>query len=191
MPHARVVTIAAGAASARSLPEDLPGSVVLLGLCGALRPLDVGAWVVCSAACDAAGDVALETDAVARLRTVRPDLHVERGFTAPAVVTRVREKAALAQRYDAGVVDMEGTHVARALAARGIGMTMARVVSDGLAADLPPIEDAFDAEGALRPLALAAAFAREPVAAARFVADVRRALRELGPLARALTEARA
>jgi hypothetical protein len=63
---------------------------------------------------------------------------------------------------------------------------MVRVVSDGLEGDLPPIGGAFDAEGRLRPQVLAAGFARDPVAAARFIAGVRRALRELSAVARAL-----
>ena len=179
VPRARIAVIRAGAAAARSLPDDLAGDVVLLGLCGALRPLAVGTAVVYAAAVDEAGAIALPAGATG-LRTVR-------GYTAPLVVTRVSERAALADHYDADVVDMEGTHVARALAARGLSCTMVRVVSDGCEADLPPMEHAFNAEGQLQPLVVAAAFAREPAAAARFIADVRRSLRRLSEVARALT----
>jgi hypothetical protein len=61
------------------------------------------------------------------------------------------------------------------------------VASDDPSFDLPPIEDAFDASGAIRPLHLARAFAANPAAAARFIRDVRRSLRALGEVAAQLT----
>lgn len=181
---ARVIALRAGAAAASALPSDLARPIVLLGLCGALRELPLGTIVVYGAACDADGSVTAESAALA-------DAHRVRGYTAPRIVTRGVERAELARRYDADVVDMEGTHVARALAARGLRCAMVRVVSDGPQADLPPIEDAIDGSGTLQPLVLAAGFARDPAAAARFIGGVRRALRVLGEVARELSAVRA
>ncbi len=63
---------------------------------------------------------------------------------------------------------------------------MVRVVSDGSDTDLPPREGAFDGDGNIRPAAVAIALASDPIAAARFVSEVRRALRSLGEVARTL-----
>ena len=183
-PGARIVAIRAGAAAARSLPAGLDGPAILLGLCGALGPLRVGTVVVCSAAGDDDGTVELDDVPALDARRVR-------AFTADHVVTRASAKLALAQRTRADVVEMEGTHVARALAARGVRCAMVRVVSDGNENDLPPLERAFDADGNLRPATLALALASDPRAAARFVTDVRRALRALGDAVRTLTAASA
>ena len=183
-PAARIVALRAGAAAARALPDELDGPLVVLGLCGALRDLAVGTTVAYGATCDPDG--VLETVA-ASLDGAVP----VRGYTSPGIVTRVAERTALAERYDADVVDMEGTHIARALRARGLRCAMVRVVSDGLDLDLPPIENAIDAEGNLQPLVLAAAFAQKPAAAARFIADVRRALRVLSAVAGELSAIRA
>ena len=110
------------------------------------------------------------------------------GCTVDHVVTRATERAALAAAYNADAVDMEGTHVARALAARGRASLIVRVASDDPSFDLPPIEHAFSADGAIRPLHLALAFARQPLAAARFIGDVRRSLSVLSGVAGALAE---
>ena len=179
-PHARIVAVRAGAAAARYLPEHLDGPLVLLGLCGALGPLPVGTVVACEVVGDDVGSVTLApVPAVLEARRVR-------AVTTTHVVTRASAKRALAHRSGAGVVEMEGTHVARALAARGLTCAMVRVVSDGNDTDLPPLEHAFDADGNLRAGAVALALASDPRAAARFVAEVRQALRVLGEVARTL-----
>jgi nucleoside phosphorylase len=180
---ARVVAVRAGAAAARSLPADLPEEVVVLGLCGALRPLPVGAVAIYAAARDGEGAVALDVTPVhGRL----PGAHVVSAYTAPHVIARAAARTELARRFDATVVDMETTHLARVLAARGVRCAVVRVVSDSPAHDLPPIERAFDARGRLRPWALALGFARDRRGAVRFVGDVQRGLRVLRGVARAL-----
>lgn len=176
VPGARVVPIRAGAASARWLPPLLDGPLVLLGLCGALAPFPVGTVVVCEIVGDEAGSVTLEdVPAVAAPRV--------RAFTAHDIVTRADAKRALALRWGADVVDMEGIHVARVLALRNLRCAMVRVVSDAADVDLPPLEHVYDGEGNLRPASVALALARDPRAAARFVADVRVALRALADVA--------
>lgn len=183
VPTARVVAVRAGIAAVRSLPPELAEEVTILGLCGALRGLAVGAVAIYAAARDDEGEVAFD---VTRSQARLPGAHLVRAYTARAVITRAATRATLARRYDAAVVDMETTQLARALAARGVHCAAVRVVSDSPLYDLPPIERAFDAHGRLRPLALAFAFARDRRAALRFVNDVRRALRVLRSVARTL-----
>jgi hypothetical protein len=63
---------------------------------------------------------------------------------------------------------------------------MVRVVSDDASHDLPPIEDAIDANGRIQPMPVALAFARAPLAAIAFVRDVRSSLGVLTETARAI-----
>jgi hypothetical protein len=180
VPGARIVAIRAGAAAVRWLPPFLDGPLVLLGLCGALGAFAVGTVVVCEVVGDEIGSITLDdVPAVPGPRV--------RAFTAANVVTRAEAKRALARRWGADVVEMEGTHVARALSLRNLRCAMVRVVSDGVETDLPPLENAFDPDGNLRPASVALALARDPLAAARFVADARVALRTLGDVARIVT----
>jgi hypothetical protein len=178
-PNARIVSIRAGVAAGRHLPEHLDGPLILLGLCGALGLLAVGTVVVCESVTDDVGMVVLGKIPALKAQRVR-------AVTAPNIVTQASAKRALAYRSGADVVEMEGTHVARALARRGFSCAMVRVVSDGSDTDLPPLEGAFDGDGNIRPAAVAIALASDPIAAARFVSDVRRALRSLGEVARTL-----
>jgi len=184
---ATVIPIAAGAASA-TLPPGLDGAafVVVAGLCGSLTAARVGDVVVYTRIVGAAGTEELDQAGVVRtLALISPSRPVVACMT-DHVVTTASERTALAAHFSADVVDMEALHVARALRARGISFAMVRVVSDDPSADLPPIEDALDPSGAIRPLALATAFARAPVAAFRFVRDVQTSLRVLGSVGAAL-----
>jgi hypothetical protein len=74
---------------------------------------------------------------------------------------------------------MEAASIARALHARGIRVAMVRVVSDDAGGDLPDLRDIYDANGALRPLALAVALARTPRLSLRFIRNAMRALAAL------------
>ena len=187
-PNATVVAIRAGARAA-VLPEQLPaGLIVVMGLCGALRGLRTGDCAIFRDVVDEAGRYTFDDELVGGMHAMLPAAMLVHGCTVGHVVTRATERAALAAAYGADAVDMEGTHVARALAARGRASLIVRVASDDPSFDLPPIEDAFDADGTIRPFHLARAFAARPVAAARFIRDVRRSLTALGAVAAAITE---
>jgi hypothetical protein len=187
-PNATVVAIRAGARAA-VLPEQLPaGLIVVMGLCGALRGLRTGDCAIFRDVVDEAGRYTFDDELVGGMHATLPAAMLVHGCTVGHVVTRATERAALAAAYGADAVDMEGTHVARALAARGRASLIVRVASDDPSFDLPPIEDAFDADGTIRPFHLARAFAARPVAAARFIRDVRRSLTALGAVAAAITE---
>ena len=187
-PGATVVAIHAGARAA-DLPADLPdGLLVVMGLCGALRGLQTGETAIFRDVADEAGRYQFDDELVQTLHAALPDAKLVHGCTIDHVVTRATERAALAAAYSADAVDMEGTHVARALGARGRASLIVRVASDDPRYDLPPIEDAIGPDGAIRPLQLLAAFAQRPAAAVRFVRDVRGALRALGAAAASLSE---
>ena len=186
-PDATVVGIAAGAAAA-VLPGRIPdGPVIVLGLCGALRGLRAGAAVLYREVSDERGRFTFDGELVRALAAALPALTIVSACTTDHVVTRATERAALAAAYSADVVDMEGTHVARALAAAGRPVLMVRVASDDPSYDLPPIEQTIGPDGEVLPLRLARAFAARPLAALRFVRDVQRALRALGETALAVS----
>jgi nucleoside phosphorylase len=179
---ARIVEIRAGAAAAEAAAAVQPGaSVVVLGICGALRDLRVGDVVTYRSVADASGALPCEPVALAGARIVN-------ACTTDHVVTRAAERRVLAERYDASVVDMEGTHLARALAARGMRAGMVRVVSDDPQRDLPAIEGVIRPDGSLDAVGLARAFIRDPRDAFAFVRDVQRALRVLARVASSLTQ---
>lgn len=186
-PAGTIVEIAPGAA-ARGLAATLPphAPVLVLGLCGALRERRAGDIVVYGSVRDERGTFACRPllDDRALLGTA---VHVVRACTADHVVTTVAERSALAARYDADVVDMEGTYIAAALAERAIPCTMLRVVSDDARRDLPALRDAIRADGRLAVMRIAAAFAQDPRGAAAFVRDVRAALRTLTAIAAAVS----
>jgi len=160
--------------------------VVVLGLCGALWRLKAGDVAIYGRVTDDERTFVLDAELVDALTAALPRAMVVNACTAKRVVTTVAERAALAQRFNADVVDMEGTHLAAELTARGVRYAMVRVVSDDASRDLPPIEDAFDAQGRVQPMRIALAFVRAPGAAFAFVRDVRRALNVLTATARAV-----
>ena len=72
------------------------------------------------------------------------------------------EKRALAERYQAVLVDMEAATVARLARAHGIPFLCLRGISDGYAADLPDVNRFITTEGQLRTAAFAATALLQP-----------------------------
>jgi hypothetical protein len=180
-PTAPIVEFAPGARSA-DLPLLASGAYpVVLGLCGALGGLRVGDAVLYRSVRDESGTFACDETLAATLGLPLVD-----ACSTDHVVTTRRERAALAQRYHAEVVDMEGTSLAATLAARQQPCAMLRVVSDDASRDLPALERAI-VDGRVDGLRIALAFVRAPRAAAAFVRDVQRALAVLERLARTLS----
>ena len=129
--------------------------MIVVGLCGALWRCAAGDVVIYGRVTDAANAYAFEPELVDALARALPRAQVVNACTTRRVVTTVAARHTLAQRFNADVVDMEGTHLAAAFRARGVRGAMVRVVSDDASRDLPAIEDAIDAEGRLRPLQIA------------------------------------
>jgi len=179
-PNAGIVEVAAGARAAASLPQIPAGeAAVVLGLCGALRDLTVGDVVVYRRVAGDTAEVELDVGLRDELASSLGATLVD-AWTVDHVVTTVAERAALAFGSAADVVDMEGIHLAAALAARGVRFAMVRIVSDDASRDLPALERAIRADGSIDVARIAAAFVRSPRAAYAFSRDVRRALRRLG-----------
>jgi Phosphorylase superfamily len=190
-PSARVVEVAPGAAGAAGLPEFEEGeTVIVLGLCGALWRLKAGDVAIYGRIADAAHAFVPDPPLTDALKAALPGATVVNACTSKRVVTTISARAALAERFNATVVDMEGTHLAAALALRGVRFAMVRVVSDDASRDLPPIADAIDEQGRLHVMRLAVAFAHAPRAAFAFVRDVRCALGTLSMTAHAVGQRR-
>lgn len=188
-PAARIVELPAGAAAASALPPFDDGeTVVVLGLCGALRRLETGDVAIYARVADNERTSVLDRALIDSLIAALPSALVVNACTAERVVTKAAARAPLARRYEADVVDMEGTYLAAALGALGVRFAMVRVVSDDASRDLPAIGDAIDAQGRLRPGRLAVAFAGAPRAAFAFVRGVRRALATLTETTQAIEE---
>jgi len=189
-PAARVVALPPGPAAAGALPDFEDGeTAVVLGLCGGLWRMRAGEVAIYARVVDASLALELDPDLVDELSAALPNAVVANACTTKRVITTVETRTVLAQRFNADVVDMEGTPLAKALSARGVRFAMVRVVSDDASRDLPPIEDAIDAEGRLHAMPVALAFARKPLAAVAFVRNARGALDTLTNVARALDSA--
>lgn len=186
--QARIVAVPAGRGAAEcvaALPEN--DMVFVLGLCGGLQNATIGATVIYTGVVDEETSIAVDPVHVNALMRALPSAPIVQACTTDHVVTDSAERALLASQYGADVVDMEGTHLAAAFRARALPFAMVRVVSDDPARDLPAIGEAIGAGGRIRPWLLAGAFARKPVAAVRFIVDVRFALATLGEVAGAIS----
>jgi hypothetical protein len=154
---------------------------------GPPQPLRTGSIAIFRDVVDEQGRYTFDEDLIQTMHALLPTANIVHACTIDHVVTRATERAALAAAYSAEAVDMEGTHIARALTARGRPSLIIRVASDDPSYDLPPIENAFTTDGNIRPLHLARAFISRPAAAARFIRDVRRSLTILGEVAATIT----
>jgi hypothetical protein len=101
------------------------------------------------------------------------------GITIDRVLCLASEKTQLAQESQADVVDMESQWIVEYLRSLGRVVQVIRVVSDDAQGDLPDLSAAFDTSGDLRPLALALAFIRHPIAALRLIRGALIALKQL------------
>ncbi len=193
----RIVEIAPGYSAAAALPPfDRDETVLVLGLCGALRDRQVGDIVIYrSVATDRYDgtvparrtDGALAETLAERLGGLGLSAFPVVACTTDRVVTTRAERRTISDRYAADVVDMESAHLAAALTARSTRFAMIRVVSDDASRDLPAIRDAIRVDGRIDIARIIIAFARSPLAALAFVRNVRTALNRLTTVSRAVT----
>ncbi len=179
-------------------PEGDPSELVdtakplLLGLCGSVSPeLTIGTAI-------AYRSIRRQTQPDEDYRLTPPEalLNLAELHDTPVdalnvdlAVCTVEEKQAIARDFRGfsrdfkiAVIDMESV----ALLRRFPQAAIVRVVSDDLAGNIPNLSRAFDDRGTLQPLALAAAFARQPIAAARLIRGSLLALDRLTIVTRAI-----
>ena len=174
----RAIAIPAGAAVKKWLTEEFqecslqvthpsPTQFLVLGLCGGLNDRTRLGTVVLY---DQPGQPTLAQ---------RLKIQSVRGITIDRVLCLAAEKHQLARASGADVVDMESQWIVEYLRSLGRVVNVIRVVSDDAQGDLPDLSAAFDTSGDLRPLALALAFIRHPIAALRLIRGALIALKQL------------
>jgi len=150
--------------------------VLVMGLCGGLTPeLAIGTPVLY----DGCSTMGLETDQtfIECDRLLTAEIHQSlngtvqkvKAVTSDRVISRAVEKSKLAEKSHAAVVDMEGFSALKLLRDVGVAVATLRVVSDDSQYDIPNLTHAFDAKGSLKPLALATAMLKQPIAALRLI----------------------
>jgi hypothetical protein len=149
--------------------------VLMTGLCGGLVPeLGIGDRVLYEACRSAAGAELglLESDRelTRQIRqTLGPAIKPVTAVMSERVVARAVDKRQLALRFCADVVDMEGFAALHQLTEVGVAMAMVRVVSDDCRHNIPNLAAAIDANGSLKPIPLAVAMLKQPIAALHLI----------------------
>lgn len=146
----------ARAATAELLAAHQPGSVLTIGVAGALRPgLAVGAAIVPEDLVEASTG-----------RRVRPSLPVRsRGvlLTVEHAAMTPEAKAALRREHGADAVDMESAAIAAVCEEAGVGWACVRTISDDTETSLPAgLAGVTTEDGRARPGALVAWLLRRP-----------------------------
>ena len=158
--------------------------ILLLGLGGSLSPsVGRGDGVLLETLWDEREGVAYPCPGAvtAGLSQRLPQIKVARGVSCDRVITTIAEKRQLGDRYDAAVVEMEGTTLLRGLP--GCPIAILRVISDDCHHELPDISAAIGADGSLKVITLALSFLRRPVAALRLIRGSLQGLKALERLA--------
>ena len=154
-------------------------NVLMMGVCGSISP-DYGV-----------GDIVIYEDCFYQEQSYPCDpfltrqlqqqlgLPLVRGLSSDRLIVKAQEKSHLNQLYQAQVVDMEGFAALNILQQQRSAVAMIRVVSDDCDYDLPNLEKAIAPDGNLKPLPLASAMIRQPLAAMRLIRGSLIALRKL------------
>jgi nucleoside phosphorylase len=168
-----------------NVSEKRVDQVIVLGLCGGLRPeLAIGDAVIYASCqnfaqrfwkCETKRQC--HTDIVSNAKSVK-------AISSDKVIATSQEKQLINQTSGCDVVDMEGAAILAFFAALHIPVTMLRVVSDDAAGDIPDLSAAIDADGKLQGRQLAIGLMREPRKGLRLVRGAIVGLRALAKLAK-------
>jgi len=141
---------------------------IAMGLCGSLNPdLKVGDVVV-YAECLYLGNLAQILQCTFIPKTTNEVTSVK-ALTSDRLIYLASEKQNLYKTTNCDVVDMEGYAILEFFSKINIPVGMIRVVSDDSDLDLPNLETAIAPNGNLKPLKLAIAFSKQPLAALRLI----------------------
>jgi Phosphorylase superfamily len=158
--------------------------VIVMGLCGGLRPdLAIGDAVIYASCqnfaqrfwkCETKRQC--NTDIVSNAKSVK-------AISSNKVIATVKEKQFIREKYGCDVVDMEGAAILAFFEPLNIPVTMLRVVSDDGAGDIPDLSAAIDPNGKLQGRQLAIGLIKEPKKGLRLVRGAIVGLRALEKLA--------
>jgi purine-nucleoside phosphorylase len=101
------------------------------------------------------------------------------GLTVDRIVTAPGEKQALGLRYGAQAIDMETFEIAGVCEHYKTPMTALRIVLDDARREIPDFNRAYGAEGRMLPAQMAAVMLVRPAVSARFLCNLRVAVKSL------------
>lgn len=148
--------------------------VLIMGLCGSLSPqYDVGDAVLYHNCVYLTPEKQINTTDIALTNYIYQKLNQKvslvSSLTSDRLIFSAAEKWQLGQLTKASVVDMEGFVALEILQQQGVAVAMLRVVSDNSKHDIPDLSKAIAADGTLKPLPMAIAMLRQPLAATRLI----------------------
>jgi nucleoside phosphorylase len=146
--------------------------VIVMGLCGSLNPqLKVGDIVVYGSCMYQSQSLKCSPLSINTAKSPVKSLikFTVQALTSDRPIYLAAEKQTLYKTTQADVVDMEGYVVLEFFKKLNIPVGMIRVVSDDAGYDLPNLDQAIDRDGNLKPLELAIAFTKNPIAAIRLI----------------------
>ncbi|MBD2384981.1 5'-methylthioadenosine/S-adenosylhomocysteine nucleosidase family protein [Cylindrospermum sp. FACHB-282] len=175
-----VIAIPVGVQPLRKYLQKWTGEknrILLMGLCGSLQTHH------------AVGDIVLYKDCTyqeklqkcnntltAQIQTLLSDkVTLVKSLTSDRLIWAAAEKRYLGQTSGADVVDMEGYTALEYFPT----VAILRVVSDNAQHDIPDLTSAISLDGSLKPVQLAIAFFRQPLAATRLIRGSLRGLKVL------------
>ncbi len=162
-----------------------PSTVLVMGLCGSLSSKYKLGDVVIYNECVFVDDSQLLREKCDEVLTRKLQTHLQekasmvRGLTSNSFIHKAEEKQLLGKNTGAEVVDMEGFAILNFFAKLSIPVAMVRIISDDSHHDLPDISSAITSSGNVKPLPLAIAMFREPLAALQLIRGSRKGLKVL------------
>ncbi len=161
--------------------------VIVMGLCGSLNPqLKVGDIVVYGSCMYQSQSLKCSSLSINTAKSLVK--FTVQALTSDRLIYLAAEKQTLYKNTQVDVVDMEGYVVLEFFRKLNIPVGMIRVVSDDAGHDLPNLETAIDQNGNLKPLELAIAFTKQPLAALRLIQGSLKSLQVLSQVSLILNQ---
>jgi hypothetical protein len=160
------------------LSNDSQSKVLIMGLCGSLKPrYPVGEIVLyqdCQQLPANSENTAIAADCDRPLTAqiyshLQSQVTLVRGLTSDRLIYSAAEKRDLGEHFGADAIDMEGFAALEFFRQAGVAVAMLRVVSDDCQHDLPNLNPAISPAGTLKTLPLAMAMLQQPLAATRLI----------------------